>query len=140
MKLSLLKTQKGLSFLNVIILIVLVGYVTSFAVTNIFKFVEFSRSMEALTTCKSISDALNYCKMSRLTYQGCGKGNSQVDEIIQDPNRHFDYDIDILNRDEFTIVATRNFLHGGDGGSTIVYKQTKQSIIKTGTGIYIFIQ
>lgn len=135
-----IKHQIGNSFFNVIILICLVGFATSFAVTNLYKFIEFSRCMEALSVCKSISDTLNYCKMSKLTYVGCASGNAQLDEIIKDPERHFDYDIESLTRDEFTIIATRNMFQGGDGGSQIIYKQTKTQIIKSGTGVYIYIQ
>lgn len=132
--------NKGISFFNVIILIVLVGLVTSFTVSNLFKFIEFTRSIEALTTCKNISDALNFCKMSRLTYRGCERSNPQIDELIKNPESDFTYVINVVSDDEFTIIATRNLLNEGDGKSAIIYKQTKNAISKSGTGVYIYIQ
>ena len=137
--------RKGLTLLELIVVIIVIGVVASLALPRFFRLVEFSKSVEAIQSIGVIRDSMERCYMAASDYAQCrlnspGLGPDSLD--VENPgtafNAHFGYRVNIAGAPfKYRITATRNTLDGGTAGGTItfIYRQDG-SVTRSGTGAF----
>ena len=143
--------KKGFTLLELIIVIIIVGVLTSLALPRLFDMVEFSRSTEALMNLKGLRQAMEICYLMNNgeNYSGCfDEGSSYMQRkaaIESAPNSHFNYaasyGID-QGSPRFQVLAYRNtlgFSRSAPEGfmrHSITLGQKDGEIQTCGTGVY----
>jgi prepilin-type N-terminal cleavage/methylation domain-containing protein len=125
--------KKSFTLLELIIVIIIIGVITSLALPRLFKTIESSRSSEALIAFATIRSAMERCYLLQNgSYYGCHADGSAlapwegigISSPSLSPNSHFRYRVGVScldgNCDTFEILARRNTLDGGDGSSVVV--------------------
>jgi|CXWL01.1.fsa_nt_gi prepilin-type N-terminal cleavage/methylation domain-containing protein len=136
---------KGFTLLELLIVIIIIGVLASFAVTRFFSMVEYSRSMEAFISIRTINGSMERCYLTTGDYGLCymnspGPNPNNLD--ITDPGAqgaaHFSYRVNAMgNPFKFRITATRNALDNGAVGDTIMFRYYESGQIdKSGTGAF----
>ena len=119
--------KKAFTLLELIIVIIIIGVLTSLALPRLFSMVESSRKAEALTTIASIRSSMErYYLMNNGTYYYPPNGQTLISGVqnaldIEDPasspGAHFTYDVwsgtNFNYLTAYFIVARRNTLDGG---------------------------
>jgi prepilin-type N-terminal cleavage/methylation domain-containing protein len=103
------KQKNGLTLLELLIVIIIVGVLTSLALPRFMKVIEGARSTEALVNISSIRQAMERCyiMMSKADYSGCGSfAKLGMDDPGQSPNAHFSY---VLVTGTMTMIFSRGF-------------------------------
>lgn len=133
-----LKANKGFTLLEIIIVIIIVGVLTSIALPLFFRTIEHSRSSEAFMIFSSIRGSVQRCYLGNSgTYAGCDFSN--IDFVVPngDPGTHFTYSISGQTATDYTLTATRNAYDSGDDGvSHIYFEQTPAGIVRSGDGAF----
>lgn len=88
---------KGFTLLELIVVIVIVGVLTSLAIPHFFKLIERSRAAEALQAISVIRRAIDRCYLMSNTYSECYpytiggvfNPNLDIDDPFSSPNSHF---------------------------------------------------
>jgi len=146
----LIKARKGLTLLELVIVIIIVGVLTSVALPRFFRVIEVSRSVEALANLKVVREAIERCYlMNSGSYEDkcCAFDKVGVENPGNSPNAHFRYMINYSPNAphiEFGVVATRNtrdFMGTPDqlqDQVTIFYwpERTGDAVVTCGRGIY----
>jgi len=130
----------GFTLLELIIVIIILAVLASLALPRYFKFVDLSRSSEAIAAMTTIRYSMNRCFSIHADYNYC----DEFDELdVDDPSSlagnlkaHFDYEVTQLAPQAFLLEATRNTLNGGDGTSMILLIENSTSVTLSGTGVY----
>lgn len=139
--LAIFKTKKAFTLLEIIIVIIIVGVLTSLALPRFFKMIQYSYSAEAFSGMQAIRGSLERCYIARMgTYQGCTYSVLDITNPSTLPNTHFEYDIFSASATGYQILATRRTLHGGSPTNTISLTVAGQTITKSGTTIFSGIQ
>ena len=129
-----LKSKKGFTLLELMIVLIIIGVLASLALPRMFGMVEKSRGNEAMNFIREIRNSLERCYTEKSgTYVDCDNF-SNLDVDLSAPNQHFTYTITSVSASGYTITATRNTLDGGDGSSTITVTQDSSGYTRTGTG------
>lgn len=141
MKLS--SKKSGFTLLEIIIVIIIVGVLASLALPRFFSTIEYSRSVEALSSLQGVRGAMERCFLQTGTYVGCGLGSLDIGDPADAAGSHFEYTI---TRDGatagFTITATRNTIDGSqaDGNIIWLHHDNDNGVTKGGDGSYGGIQ
>lgn len=126
--------KKGFTLLELIIVIIIIGVLTSLALPRLFTTIEYSRSTEAIAAFSSIRASLERCKLRTGSYstENCGPNGLSFARLdIENPglapNAHFSYLLTLApdgggsEINNYYIQASRNTLDGGDGASWIIF-------------------
>ena len=137
--------KKAFTLLELIILIIIIGVLASLAIPRFLGIVEFSRSVEALSSIGTISRSMERCFMGTNDYDLCllnspgpDPDNLDVDNPGTAPGAHFDYRVNPLGAPfKYRITATRNALDNGTAGDHITFTYREDgSVTKSGTGAF----
>lgn len=145
-----MKEKQGFTLLEVVIVIVIIGVLTSLALPRLFLMVERSRASEAIAIISTLRSAMERCYLrSYGSYEGCGGipacspgpncywVNLDI-SFENDPNQHFGYPITETSKDGYRIRALRN-THEYSGPiprPTLDCRKTVDRFYCQGTGIY----
>ena len=134
-KLMRLKSKKGFTLLEIIVVIIIIGVLASLALPRLFDTIEFSRSAEALNSLGVIRKSVMRCGLMRNNnYTDCGNFNNlDVDQPGSEAGAHFTYTFANVGVDAFDIIATRNVTDGGTTSSSITLSVTSSAITRDGT-------
>ena len=148
-------SKKGFTLLELIVVIIIVGVLASLALTRFFKLIEYSRSVEAISTLRSIRAAVERCYIMRggdnfclCVPQGLPHALPSewqrlgIDDPRSSPNAHFDYSSTGCNINVgYSLRASRNALDSGsnDWGNDYIgldFNNTSNIIQIKGYGAY----
>ncbi len=141
--------KNAFTLLEIIIVIIIVGILTSLALPRFFRMVEFSRSVEAISIIKVLRESYERCYLQTQNYDDCvlnspGPGVNNLDILDPglDPGAHFTYDIKPEGAPWiYRITAKRNNLDGGNTGDNIQFRyRVDGTVTHTGTGAFIGIK
>ena len=116
------RTNEGaFTLLELIIVIIIVGILSSLAIPKYFKMVENARVTEAIVNIRIIREAMERClimtgnvaKACRLDDNDDGPANLDIENPSYDPGAHFSYNVFGLGLDVYGITVFRNALDGG---------------------------
>lgn len=134
---KLKNNKSGFTLLEIIIVIIIVGVLSSLALPRFFKTVEFSKSSEALNNLGVVRQAIERCYLSKSgTYVGCDMTNIDVEDPGAAPGSLFSYAVSGQAVTGYTITATRV----GDAASWIRITQTGTGVTRLGSGKFVGIQ
>ncbi len=119
------RQNQGFTLLEVIIVIIIVGVLSSLALPRFFSTVEYSRSTEALNAFSALRESLERCYGFAKDYTNCGFGNLDIANPGTSPNAHFSYATTSLTSTGYVVTATRNTHDGGSTNDTIVLTYTE---------------
>lgn len=129
-----IKNTLGFTLLEIIIVIIIVGVLSSLALPRFFSTVEYSRSTEALNALGVIRGAVVRCGMINNNVVGCDTfGSLAVDDPGLEPGSHFTYSIAITGANAFTVTATRNTVDGGTSGDLVQLSIGATGVSRSGT-------
>lgn len=133
--------NQAFTLLEIIIVVIIVGVLTSLALPRFFSIVEFSRAQEALSAIASVRGGLERYYVSKgNTYFGISTANIDTgDPLAGQPNAHFSIEVNDLapaTGTGYVIRANRNTVDGGDGISTIELHQMPTGITRLGTSVF----
>jgi prepilin-type N-terminal cleavage/methylation domain-containing protein len=101
--------KKAFTLLEIIIVIIIVGVLTSLALPRLMKMVEGARSAEALSHLTSIRDCWERCYLMKGTYGKCAECTDIIEESTNAPGAHFQYSAFIRTEcDQAWFMAERN--------------------------------
>ncbi len=123
---------KGFTLLELVIVIIIIGVLTSLALPRLFGVVESARSAEALSMMASIRRTVEICYLQKDSWQDCVAGpllfltegygfpeRLGIPYPGEAPNSHFEYQVFwTLNPPGYVIKAARNTRDGGAAGFT----------------------
>ena len=108
---------------------------------RVIMLIEYSRATEALLNIGQIRQSIESCMAFEKSYRKCANfrklDSGDPSNVI---NSHFIYEFTDVTRTGYKLIATRNIYEGGDGLSTIDFQQTKNQILRSGTGVFERIQ
>ncbi|MFT5387293.1 MAG: type IV pilus assembly protein PilA [Lysobacterales bacterium] len=123
---KLQNSKSGFTLLEIIIVIIIVGVLSSLALPKLFSTVEYARSTEALNYLGSIRRGLDFCaqKTGATDFRNCGTLATSGVTAPDAPTSHFTYVVSTAavtgpEAGTLTIVATRTTLDGGIVTDTI---------------------
>ena len=140
--------DKGLTLLELIIVLFIIGVIITLALPRLMKSVDFSISTEALINTSHIHQAIERCYTMRGQYEECGDFNVLTfDDPSQRTDSSFTYEIKIfsqnLDQESYMIISTlkestkKNFCaNTPQSGKIYVRYFTNRPIIRCGEGIY----
>ena len=145
----LLLKKNAFSLVELVIVIIIVGVLSSLALVRFFKLTEFSRSVEGIDEIRVIRNSIERCYMMTQDYQLCllnspGPGSNTLD--VEDPGltpgTHFTYKVNPMGTPfKYRITATRNTLDGGAAGDIILFTYRENGVItRSGTGAFVGIK
>jgi type II secretory pathway pseudopilin PulG len=131
-----------------IIVIIIVGVLSSLALPRFYNVIEYSRSVEALQNIAIIRSSLERCGLWTGSYDECYLNTAgKTDNLdIEDPGNaggaHFQYRVWQMGSPQlFRVRATRNALDGGNVGEFVqILYYTDGSNKKTGSGVFLSIK
>ena len=134
--------KSGFTLLEVIIVIIIVGVLASLALPRFFSTVEFSKSSEALTSLGTLRESMERCYLAAGgSYATCTIANLDLEDPGNSPGARFAYALSgVATATNFTIVATRRSIDGGDAVSTITLAQAATGVTRSGTGKFVGIK
>ena len=125
--------KKGFTILEVLIVIIIIGVLTSLALPKMFMMVEGARAAEAVAAIGTIRAAMERCfLMNNGSYSNCylnkfykGENTLDIEDPGNSPGAHFSYlayqaIVGAAPLPNYYILATRNTVDGGDGKSGIL--------------------
>jgi len=133
---NLKSNRSGFTLLEIIIVLIIVGVLSSLALPRFFSTIEFSRSTEALSSLGVVRKSIERCSLSRAgLFTNCDNfANIDIADPATADGNHFTYVISTV-AGLYTITATRNGLAGGDGSSTVVLT-SGDPVTRAGTGVF----
>ena len=137
--------KKGLTLLELIVVIIVIGVVASLALPRFFRLVEFSKSVGSIQSIGTIRDSMERCYMATSDYGQCrlnspGPAPDSLD--IENPenafNAHFGYKVNVAGAPfNYRVTATRNTFDGGTAGDTIIFSYRQDgTVTRAGTGAF----
>ena len=128
---------KGFTLIEMMIVVVTIMIMVCILLPRMIELIEYSKSIEALTNFSYIRQSVERCMAFEKSYRKCATF-SKVDfgNPSNVTNSHFNYEFTDVTRYGYKILATRNNWEGGDGLSTIALEQTRNEIIRSGTGVF----
>jgi len=135
----------GFTLLELVVVIIIVGVLSSLALPRFFQVIELSRSTEALANLKAIRQAAEKCYyMNSGKIFGCLDPTvAEIENITAVPNAHFTYGLEMSSSavEKFYIVANRNTFEGGAGAQNsikleVYFNGPDMGINTCGIGIY----
>ncbi len=93
--------------LELVVVIIIVGVLSSLALPRYFKLIELARAPEAITNMKAIRDALERCYAMTNSYSVC-QWSDYIENPNDLPNRHFQYTAESSGDQSLFIYAYRN--------------------------------
>ena len=137
------KNQEGFTLLEIMIVIIIIGVLTSLALPRLFRTVEYSKAAEALTSLNAVRQSIERCYLMRgNVYTNCNTfTNLDVDNPAASPNSHFTYNWPSApSASAFTIRANRTTFDGGTAGDFIQITNNGATITRNGTGNFSGVQ
>ena len=136
------QNKSGFTLLEIIIVIIIVGVLTSLALPRFFSTVEYSRSTEAFSSLGAVRQSLERCYLQRSgSYANCTVfANLDIENPANSPNAHFAYTITGASATGYTINANRNTIDGGSATGWVVITQAGTAVTRTGAGAFQGIQ
>jgi len=134
--------RSGFTLLEIIIVVIIIGVLASLALPRMFATVEYSRSTEALSAFATIRSALERCYlMNNGSYENCeletgGDNTLDIPDPADSPNAHFKYSVSSSDGTDYTILAQRNNIDGGNETDLIGMNLTGQTLTRAGNGAY----
>ena len=115
------RQNQGFTLLEVIIVIIIVGVLSSLALPRYVSTVEYSRSTEALNMFSALRESMERCYSVQKDYTNCTLSKIDFADPSGNAKSHFGYASTTNTASGYSITATRNStLDSGDGTSTIV--------------------
>ena len=141
---AFLGKKRAFTLLELIIVIVILGVLSTLALPRFFATIETSRSAEALTILDQIRTAVNRCGLWTGKVDPCGTfADLDIGSPDGTPGAHFTYAIDSAttngsDENEIQITATRTALNGGNPGDTITLFEDGPNDVITLSGTVAF--
>ena len=143
--------KQGFTLLELIIVVIIIGVLASLALIGFGQIIQYSYAVEALSYMGYLRKEMYYCYTSQNgDYTGC---YAFLDIIYQRlsvialddedgvlppvaAKVNFLYKINVIDKDNFKIIARRTTRNGGDGLSKIFMTMTATGLTKSGTKIF----
>mgnify|MGYP001604188964 CR=1 FL=1 len=134
--------KSGFTLLEIIIVIIIVGVLSSLALPRFFSTVEYSKSTEALMSMGVLRQSMERCYLAiPKTYIGCAITNLDVENPGTSPGARFTYSVTSQSATGYVITATRNTVDGGGGTANwINLTQSTAGVVRAGSGAFIGIK
>lgn len=142
-----MNNKSGFTLLEIIIVIIIVGVLSSLALPRLFSTIEFSRSNEALKSLAEVRGSIERCYLMTNDYTLCDTfAEIDIEDPATAPGAHFGYSI--VNNGAavgYTATATRNAVDGGNIGDTVVlvFDETQAAdnvVTRNGSGAFASIR
>lgn len=134
------KCKKAFTLIELLIVLMIIGILTSIALPNLFSLVEYSRSVEALNSMGMIRQSMERCYlMSSASYNSCDNfGKLDLKDPTTSTGSHFTYTIFVVrDTKSYSIRAVRNSRDNGHIGDMVIMTQLPTREIKlSGTGAF----
>ncbi len=137
-----LKVQGGFTLIEIIIVIIIIGFLAALALPRFLNTVEYSRATEAVNYLGSVKRAMDACSVQNngsfancTTVPGIG-----IDDISSSPGAHFGSPTftntggtSVPSATGYRVTLTRNAVESGDGVSTVYLDYNNGTITRGGT-------
>ena len=137
-----LKAQAGFTLIEIIIVIIIIGFLAALALPRFLNTVEYSRATEAVNYLGTVKRAMDACSVQNNgSFVNCtsvpGIG---IDDLSTSPGAHFGTPTfansggtGVPSSTGYRITLTRNSSEGGDSVSTVYLDYSNGTVTRGGT-------
>ena len=138
-------TRSGLTLLEIIVVIMILGVIVSLALPRLMRMVEYSRATEALNTIVSLRSAMEKCGMQKglVNCTHTSWDNIGITDPGTAPNAHWTYRVNpnfpVDGAYQITAIRNSNEDASLSAGQriTVTINPADSSITRVGTGEYL---